>query len=104
MDVLPQVISASVIVLVSVVLNWTIRDKFREQNRYMDARFDGIDARFDGVDQRFVAVDQRFDGVDQRFDRVEARIDRVEDRLEALRSDVTQIALALGTRTRPETG
>jgi hypothetical protein len=90
MDLLSQVISGAVVVLVGLVLNWSMRDKFRECYRYMDARFDG--------------VDQRFDAVDQRFDRVDARLDRVEERVDALRSDVTQIALALGTRARPETG
>ena len=50
----------------------------------------------------------RFDKQDERLDRLEARIDRRFDRLAsenaAIRSDLTQIALALGLRARPETG
>jgi hypothetical protein len=46
----------------------------------------------------------RFEAMDRRFDTVEGRIDRLEERLEArmdaLRSDLTQVALAVGVRGR----
>lgn len=37
-------------------------------------------------------------------DEVEGRLNRIEAEVVALRSDVTQFALALGARTRPERG
>jgi hypothetical protein len=39
----------------------------------------------------------RFDAVDQRIDRLEDRLDRGMD---AMRSDLTQVALAVGVRPR----
>ncbi|MFL5799475.1 MAG: hypothetical protein ACJ77A_16270 [Actinomycetota bacterium] len=35
-----------------------------------------------------------------RFDSIDRRIDRVEERLDRLRSDLTQVALAVGVRPR----
>jgi hypothetical protein len=44
----------------------------------------------------------RFETIDRRFDRLEARldgrIDSLEARLDAMRSDLTQVALAVGVR------
>jgi hypothetical protein len=51
----------------------------------------------DTIDARFVSVDARFDAVDRRLERVEASID-------GLRSDLTQVALAVGARPRAENG
>jgi len=48
----------------------------------------------------------RFEAIDRRFDRLEARldgrIDSVEARLDAMRSDLTQVALAVGIRPRAQ--
>jgi hypothetical protein len=134
MEFIPQqLVNAGLFVLMGLVLNWLIRDKFREQAKLIDARFEAVDqrfggtersisVRFDAVDQRFEAVEKRsdamertvsarFDAVDQRFDSLERRFDRLEDRFEglasenrAIRADLTQIALAVGARTRPQTG
>ena len=46
---------------------------------------------------RFDAIDRRFDAQDQRVDRLEQRLDRGMD---AIRSDLTQVALAVGVRPR----
>ena len=37
-------------------------------------------------------------------DEIDGRLNRIEAEVVALRSDVTQVALALGARSRPETG
>ena len=46
----------------------------------------------------------RFDAMDQRIDRLEARLDKRMDAfqasLDAMRSDLTQVALAVGVRPR----
>jgi hypothetical protein len=48
----------------------------------------------------------RFNGLDHRIDRLEGRLDGRIDRLEAsvnaLRSDLTQVALAVGVRPRAQ--
>ena len=83
MNVLPEVINGVLLVLAVFVVNWVIRDRFREHEK---------------------REDERFAAVHQRLDRVETGIDRVEDRVERLRSDMTQLALALGTHTHSEAG
>jgi hypothetical protein len=42
----------------------------------------------------------RFEELERRIDRVESRIDRVEARIDGMRSDLTQVALAVGARLR----
>lgn len=46
---------------------------------------------------RFDALERRVDGVE---DRLAERIGRVEGQVDALRSDLTQVALAVGARPR----
>jgi hypothetical protein len=55
-------------------------------------------------DARFDKVDARFDKVDARFERVDSRFERIDGQMASLRSDLTQIALVVGARTRPQTG
>ena len=68
-----------------------INQRFDQQDKYMDARFDAVDQRFKAVDQRFDTVDQRFEAVDQRFDGMNQRIDRLADEVSELRILVTGI-------------
>ncbi len=82
MDVASTAINASVIAAVGALLAWFLKGQFGT------------------IDQRFDAIDQRFDAIDQRFDELGHRIDRVEERLDRLRSDLTQVALAVGVRPR----
>lgn len=42
----------------------------------------------------------RFDRLEARIDCVDHRMDRLEDKLEAVRSDLTQVALAVGVGPR----
>jgi hypothetical protein len=46
----------------------------------------------------------RFDSIDRRFEAIDRRFEQVAGEIAALRSDLTQIALAVGARIRPETG
>ena len=48
---------------------------------------------------RFEALDRRFDRLETRLD---GRIDSLEARLDAMRSDLTQVALAVGVRPRAQ--
>jgi type II secretory pathway component PulJ len=40
----------------------------------------------------------RFDALENRMDALERRMDRIEDAIQAMRSDLTQVALAVGAR------
>lgn len=44
----------------------------------------------------------RVDRQDGRFDRHDDRSDRLDAKVDAIRSDLTQIAIAIGTRTTPQ--
>jgi len=60
------------------------------------------------ISGRFTAQDERMDRLDGRMDRLEGKIDRLEEtvsgRIDALRSDLTQVALAVGAKPRRESG
>jgi hypothetical protein len=44
----------------------------------------------------------RFDGLDRRIDRMETRIDGLQSSMDAMRPDLTQVALAMGVRSRAQ--
>ena len=107
MDLVGTAVNAGVIAAVGLILAWLARGQFEAMRHRFDAidkRFDVVDQRFDTVDQRFHTVDQRFAGIDQRFDRLEERLDRrlvaMQGSIDAVRSDLTQVALAVGVRPR----
>jgi hypothetical protein len=53
---------------------------------------------------RFKAVDARFEAIDARFEAVEARLDSIQRSVDGLRSDLTQVALAVGMQPGPRRG
>jgi hypothetical protein len=86
MELANTVINAAVVSLVGLVLAWLGKGQFEAFAR-----------RFDAVDQRFDAVDQRIARLEERLDR---RIDLLQASVDAMRSDLTQIALAVGVRPK----
>ena len=117
MELAQALVTSIVIAVIGGSVTWAMVGQFRSLRRELDARSVAIDQRFDGVGQRFDSVDQRFDrvaqrfdavaqrdGVDQRFDGMERRFERVEGSIDALRSDLTQVALAVGARPRAQNG
>jgi hypothetical protein len=59
-------------------------------------RLDRIESRLDRLPTR--------EELDARFDALETRVGRLEVESTGLRADLTQIALAVGARPRPQTG
>lgn len=53
---------------------------------------------------RFRQVDARFDSLERRMDRFDGRLEKFEDRIDALRSDLTGVALAVGARPKSNSG
>jgi hypothetical protein len=49
-------------------------------------------------------MDRRFEAMEQRIDRVEHRFDVLQGSVDAMRSDLTQVALAVGVRPRATNG
>jgi hypothetical protein len=90
-------INAAVVAAVGLILGWLGKERIDR----LDARIDRFDARIDRLEHRFDRLGDRFDRVDDRFDRLEQRMDQ---RFDALRSDLTRVALAVGVRPEAETG
>jgi hypothetical protein len=76
-ELVGTVINATVVALVGAILAWLAK------------------GRFDAVDQRFDRLEHRVDRLGERLD---GRMDRLGAALDSLRSDITQIALAVGVR------
>ncbi|MGZ4136057.1 MAG: hypothetical protein ACXVPX_00635 [Actinomycetota bacterium] len=83
MDLLNSVVNTVVVAIVGFALFWVGRGQFQ-------------------------ALSRRFDSADRRIDRLEERLDNriytLQASLDALRSDVTQVALAVGVRPRAGNG
>jgi hypothetical protein len=79
-DVLNVVVNAVVIVAVGAALTYFMHDRFKMVER----RIDRLEGRIDRFEDR---SEQRFTGVERQA--------------EALRSDLTLIALAVGVRREP---
>lgn len=87
MDALNAIPTAVVTIAVGGVVVWATRGRIDDLAAAMRDRFDDVNGRLD-------AVDRRFDAVDRRFERLELAVD-------GLRSDLTQVALAVGAK-RPQ--
>jgi hypothetical protein len=83
MDVVNALVTSSVTLAVGIVLAWLGK-----------GRFDAQDRRIDRLEER----------LDHRIDGLQTRIGGFQTSLDAVRSDLTQIALAVGVRPRAGNG
>ena len=79
MDVAGVAINAAVVAAVGLILGWLGK-----------GRFEAVDRRIDRLEER----------VDHRIDSLERRMDAFQTSIDAMRSDLTQVALAVGIRPR----
>jgi hypothetical protein len=86
MDLAATGVNALVVTAVGVILAWLGK-----------GRFDMVDRRIDGLHQKVDRLESRLDG---RIDRLEDRMERFQTSLDSMRSDLTQVALAVGVRPR----
>src|SRR5262245_32241741 len=98
MDLLVASINAVVVTVVAGVVAWLFKGRFDALDRGIDA----IDARLTGqihsVETQLVA---RIGPLEARLD---GRIDTLRSSMDAMRSDLTQVALAVGVRPRAQDG
>jgi hypothetical protein len=104
MELVQTVITSLVVAVVGGLVTLAMNGQFRSLHREMDARFGAVDSRFGAIDGRLDTIDARFVSIDARFDAVDRRLERVEASIDGLRSDLTQVALAVGARPRAENG
>jgi hypothetical protein len=81
MELLVASIDAAVVAVVGVTAVWLGR------------------GRFEALDRKFEALDRKIDRLETRLD---GRIDALQFSMDAMRSDITQVALAVGVRPRAQ--
>ena len=79
MEVLGTVTNAVLLILVGGLISWQLSGRFK-------------------------IVEDRFKAVDDRFQALEARLDNLQRSVDGLRSDLTQVALAVGMQPGPRRG
>jgi len=96
MDPLVASINAVVVAAVGGVLAWLGKGRFDALDRMIDR----LEARLDG---RIDSLEARFDGrTDLLEGRLDGRFDALQSSMDAMRSDLTQVALAVGVRPRAQ--
>jgi hypothetical protein len=94
MDLLVASINAVVVAVVGGVVAWLGK-----------GRFDALDRKIDALDTRLTgqigSVETQLDGrIGSLEARLDGRIDTLRSSMDAMRSDLTQVALAVGVRPR----
>jgi hypothetical protein len=106
-DLLVVSINAVVVAVVGLIVVWFGRGRFEAIDRRFDRLQTRLDGRIDSLEARLDGrIDGRIDGMETRFERLEMRMDArfetLQSSLEAMRSDLTQVALAVGVRPRAQ--
>lgn len=90
MDIVVPAVNAVVVAVAAFLVSWVGKE-----------RIDSLERR---IDQRFDAIDKRFEQVDRRFEQLDRRFEQVATEIAVIRSDLTNVALAVGARPRPNAG
>ena len=121
MDLIPSLVNAVVVVAVGLILGWMFKGRFDALDRRMDRHGAQDEARFGRHEDRFAQIDSRFEDrfaqiasrfedrfaqiasrFEDRFAQIDSRFDSLQASIDSLRSDLTQLAIALGTRPKAE--
>jgi uncharacterized protein YceH (UPF0502 family) len=86
MEIAGTAINAAVVAAMGLILAWLGRGQYRALQSQLDAMRKEFEARFEALEARVAAL--------------ERRMDQFQASLDALRSDLTQVALAVGARPR----
>jgi hypothetical protein len=88
MELIGTAVNAGVVAAIGLALAWV-----------MKGRFEAVDKRFDAIDGRLDAHDQRMDRMEERFEqRLDGRFSTLQASIDAMRSDITRVALAVGVQ------
>lgn len=103
MDLLVISINAVVVAAVGAIVAWFGKGRFEAIDHRIDRLETRLDGRIEGLEERvggrFERLETRFDGFEARTDR---RFDTLQSSVDAMRSDITQVALAVGVRPRAQ--
>jgi hypothetical protein len=105
MDLAPQLLNSAVVVLMGLIVAYVVRDRARHQEKVFTARLEAHEAK---TATQFAVVQAHLTAHDVRFDALQARIDQrfesMDRQFASMRSDLTQIALAVRAQPRPQAG
>jgi hypothetical protein len=96
MDLLVASINAVVVAVAGGVVAWLGRGRFDAIDRNIDRLETRLEGRIDSLGAR---LEGRIDSLGARLD---GRIDGLQSSMDAMRSDLTQVALAVGVRPRAQ--
>ena len=85
-------INTALLFVITIVLGWYLKDRFAA----IDKRFDRQDERMDEMAHELRAVKSEVSGL-------RGRVDELSREVVGVRSDMVQVALAVGAGSRPET-
>ena len=80
MEVVDTLINGVLLILIGALISWQ------------------LSGRFKAFETRFQTFETRFEAFEARFQALEGRMDNVQRSVDGMRSDLTQVALAVGTR------
>ena len=94
MDLVSTGINAAVVAAVGIILAWLGKGRLDAQDRRMERLEDRMRDEIHGVKGDIASLKSE---LETKIDRVE---ERVQASMDAMRSDLTQVALAVGVRRR----
>ncbi len=98
MELVSQFSGALVTVAVGLFVTYMVRDRSRHQEQLMRSELDAVKST---LQAQISAVQLHVDALRQTMD---ARFESVDRQFASVRSDLTQIALAVGAQPRPQAG
>ena len=105
MDLAPQLLNGTVVVLMGLIVAYIVRDRARHQEKVLTAHLETHEAK---TAAQLAVVLAQLAAHDVRFDALQAQIDQrfgsMDRQFASMRSDLTQIALAVGAQPRPQAG
>jgi hypothetical protein len=99
-DLLNAAIKAAVIAAVVILLARFMNGRFDENER----RWEANDRRWEANDGRLGRIEAKLEAHDTRFDALDGRMESFERSLDAVRSDLTRVALAVEAGPSAEAG
>lgn len=107
MDLLVASINAVVVAVVGGVVAWLGKGRFDAIDRKIDRLETRLDGRIDSLgaylEGRIESSGAHLEGrIDSLGARIDGRIEALQSSMDAMRSDLTQVALAVGVRPRAQ--
>jgi len=90
MELAGVAVNAAVVAVVGLILGWLGKGRFEAADRRINRLEERLEHRIDSVDRRIDSLEGRVVGLQTSF----------QTSLDAMRSDLTQVALAVGVRPR----